>query len=94
MQYSFSKATLQDFHVIFDSLLLLLASALITGVVVRCIVRIWPIAPGEYDSDSPVFVRWKLVSVLYRLGQGAFAALYVRSDQASGRNPVRGEARG
>ncbi|HOB45617.1 MAG TPA: DapH/DapD/GlmU-related protein [Zoogloea sp.] len=71
MQYSFSKALLQDFHVIFDSLLLLLAFGLITGVVVRCIVRIWPIAPGEYDSDSPVFVRWKLVSVLYRLGQGA-----------------------
>lgn len=69
--YPVSTRFLQDYHVVFDVLLFLLSYGLVSAVVVRLIVRIWSFAPGEYDAESPTFVRWKLVSVLYRLGQGA-----------------------
>lgn len=69
--YPWSKSLLHDYHVVFDVLLFLLAYGLVSAVVVRLTVRVWPIEPGEYGPESPVFVRWKLISVLYRLGQGA-----------------------
>lgn len=71
LAYPLARHVLQDYHVVFDVLLFLLSFGLVAAMVVRLIVRIWPIAPGEYGPDSPVFVRWKLLSVLYRFGQGA-----------------------
>lgn len=79
--YPWSKAVLADYHVVADFFLALLAYGLLSALAVRLILRLRPIAPGEYDGDSPVFTTWKLVTVVYRLGQGAllpFTTVFTR----------------
>lgn len=63
------------YHVLFDLLLLALAYGLLSALVVRSLVRWRPVAAGAHDMDSPVFAYWKLLTVLYRLGQGALRPL-------------------
>lgn len=79
--YPWSKAALADYHVVADFLLALLAYGLLSALVVRLLLRLRPILPGEYDGDSPVFTVWKLVTIVYRLGQGAllpFTTVFTR----------------
>ena len=66
-----TRATLGDYHVIADFLLLLLAYGLLSALAVRLLLGVRRIEPGEYGMDSPVFTWWKLLTFLYRLGQGA-----------------------
>lgn len=76
-----TKATLGDYHVIADFLLLLLAYGLLSALVVRVLLRVRRIEPGEYSMDSGVFVYWKLLTILYRLGQAAllpFTPVFVK----------------
>src|SRR4030095_6536541 len=58
-------------HVILDFSAVLLAYGLLSALVIRILLRLKPILPGEYDQDSPVFTFWKLVTIVYRLGQRA-----------------------
>ena len=79
--YPWSKALLSDYHVVADFFLALLAYGLLSALAVRLILRLRPILPGEYDGDSPVFTVWKLVTIVYRLGQGAllpFTTVFTR----------------
>lgn len=76
-----TTAVLADYHVVADFLLLLLFYGLLSAVAVRVLLRVQPIAPGEYDGDSPVFTFWKLITIVYRLGQGAllpFTTVFTR----------------
>ncbi|HNE16695.1 MAG TPA: hypothetical protein PLL39_11740, partial [Rhodocyclaceae bacterium] len=76
-----TTAALADYHVVADFLLLLLFYGLLSAVAVRVLLRVQPIAPGEYDGDSPVFTFWKLITIVYRLGQGAllpFTTVFTR----------------
>ena len=76
-----SRALLAEYHVIFDFFLLLLVYGLLSAIVVRAILGLQPIPPGEYDCGSRVFVIWKLVTIVYRLGQGAlkpFTTVFTR----------------
>lgn len=66
-----STALLPQHHVVVDFLLLLLAYGLFSALLVRLLLRFQPMRPGEYGMDSPVFTRWKLLTIVYRLGQGA-----------------------
>jgi serine acetyltransferase len=76
-----TRATLGDYHAIADFFLLLLAYGLLSAVVVRLLLGFRRIEPGEYSMDSPVFTYWKLLTILYRLGQGAllpFTPVFVK----------------
>lgn len=70
-----SKALFSDYHVLADFFLALLLYGLLSAVFVRILLRIRPIAPSSYGMDSPVFTRWKLVTIVYRLGQSALRPL-------------------
>lgn len=65
------KTVFGDYYVIAGFFLVLLAYGLLSALLVRLLLRFRPIPPGVYGADSPVFTYWKLVTVVYRLGQGA-----------------------
>lgn len=57
------------YYVIADFLLTLLVYGLLSAVLLRVMLRIHPITPGDYPMESPAFAYWMLLSVVYRLGQ-------------------------
>ncbi len=76
-----TRTYLGDYHAIADFLLLLLAYGLLSALVVRTLLKVRRIEPGEYAMDSGVFTYWKLLTILYRLGQGAllpFTPVFVK----------------
>jgi serine acetyltransferase len=76
-----TTALLPQHHAVLDFLLLLLAYGLFSALLVRLLLRVQPMRPGEYSMDSPVFTRWKLLTIVYRLGQGAlvpFTPVFVK----------------
>ena len=66
-----SSRWLGAYHVLFDLALLLLAYGLLSALAVRLLLRLRPIPDGSHGMDSPVFTHWKLVTIIYRMGQGA-----------------------
>lgn len=62
---------LGDYHVLAELTLLMVLYGALTAALVRSLLRLKPIKPGIYDEDSPIFTYWKLITVMYRLGQGA-----------------------
>lgn len=70
-----SKALFSDYHVLADFFLALLLYGLLSAALVRVLLRVQPIPTGSYAMDSPVFTRWKLVTIVYRLGQSALRPL-------------------
>lgn len=76
-----TRAYLGDYHAIADFFLALLAYGLLSALVVRVMLKVRRIESGEYSMDSPVFTYWKLLTILYRLGQGAllpFTPVFVK----------------
>ena len=62
-------------------LLALLVYGLLSAMLVRVLLKIRPMKPGEYSMDSSVFTYWKLLTIVYRLGQGAlnpFTPVFVK----------------
>ena len=70
-----TRGLLGAYHVLVDLALLLLSYGLLSALVVRSIVKLTPLAPGAHGLDSAEFARWKLLTVLYRFGQGALRPL-------------------
>lgn len=70
-----SRQLFADYHVLADAALALLLYGLLSAAMVRVLLHLMPILPGRYGADSPVFARWKLITVIYRLGQGALNPL-------------------
>ena len=66
-----SSRWLGSYHVLFDLALLMLAYGLLSALAVRVLLRLRPIPDGSHGMDSPVFTHWKLVTIIYRMGQGA-----------------------
>lgn len=66
-----SSSSFLQYHVVVDFFVFLALYGVLSALVVRAILRIRPIVAGDYDMDSPVFSRWKIVTILYRLGQKA-----------------------
>jgi len=76
-----TQTFLGDYHAVADFFLVLLAYGLLSAFVVRLMLRIRRIRPGEYSMDSRVFTYWKLLTILYRLGQGTllpFTPVFVK----------------
>lgn len=66
-----SRHLFAEYHILFDLGFGRLLYGVLTAVLVRAMLRVRPIAPGAYGEQSPVFTYWKLITVVYRLGQGA-----------------------
>lgn len=64
-------AALQPYHVLLEPVLFLLGYGLASAVAVRLLLRWRPLPAGTYDQEAPEFTHWKLVTVTYRMGQGA-----------------------
>ncbi|HOW76252.1 MAG TPA: DapH/DapD/GlmU-related protein [Candidatus Competibacteraceae bacterium] len=76
-----SIALTAEYHVLIDFLLALLFYGLLSALFVRLLLRFRPMESGEYAMDSPVFTYWKLLTIVYRLGQGAllpFTPVFVK----------------
>jgi len=76
-----STAFFSEYHVIVDLMLALLCYGLLSALLVRVLLKIRPMEPGEYSMDSSVFTYWKLLTIVYRLGQGAlnpFTPVFVK----------------
>ncbi|PYI87184.1 MAG: hypothetical protein DME26_06935 [Verrucomicrobia bacterium] len=76
-----SKSLLGDYYVVADFFMVLLTYGLLSAFVVRLLLRFRKIQSGEYTMDSLVFTYWKLLTILYRLGQGAllpFTPVFVK----------------
>lgn len=76
-----SRILFEDYHVIVDLFLVLFAYGLFSALVVRLMFKFRRIQPGEYSMESSVFIYWKLLTILYRLGQGAllpFTPVFVK----------------
>jgi len=66
-----TRALLGPYHVLADLALALLAYGLASAAVLRLLLRLRPMPLGEHGADSVAFTYWKLLTVVYRLGQGA-----------------------
>ena len=73
--WPWSSRLLGNYHVLFDLALLILAYGLLSALAVRLLLRIRPIPDGSHGMDDPVFTQWKLVTIIYRMGQGALAPM-------------------
>ena len=70
-----STPLLGDYHVLFDLALLLLGYGLLSALAVKLLLRFRPIPAGNFGMDDPTFTQWKLVTIVYRMGQGALAPM-------------------
>ncbi len=59
------------YHVLVDAALFFIVYGLASALAVRGMLRWRPLPAGSHGEESPVFTHWKLVTVSYRLGQGA-----------------------
>lgn len=66
-----SGKILGDYHVIADALAFLLSFGLVAALWMRVLLAIWPLQPGDHAMDQPIFVVWKLSTVIYAFGRGA-----------------------
>lgn len=70
-----------DYYAIADFLVLLLAYGVFSGIAIRLLVTVRKLEPGEYAMDSRAFGYWKLLTIVYRLGQAAllpFTPIFLR----------------
>ena len=66
-----SRMVFGEYHVVVDVLVLILGFGLVTAMSVRILLRLWPLSPGDYSMDDPVFTRWKVIVVLSEFGRSA-----------------------
>jgi serine acetyltransferase len=60
-----------DYHVLIDLVLGLLAYGLLSAAALRRLLHWRPLPAGAHDMDSPIFTYWKLLTIVYRMGQAA-----------------------
>jgi serine acetyltransferase len=69
--HPYSARWLGPYHVLFDAALVFVGFGLLSAILVRIVLAVRPVQAGEYESGSAGFSQWMLLTVLYRLGQGA-----------------------
>ena len=72
----YTRLVFSDYHVLVDLVVGLLLYGLLSAGGVRILLRLRPILPGAHGFDSKVFTHWKLVTITYRLGQGALRPFF------------------
>ncbi len=70
-----STRLFQQYHVLADLLVLLLAYGVITALLLRVLLALKPMPSGTFSMNSPTFTYWKFLTVVYRLGQAALLPL-------------------
>jgi acetyltransferase-like isoleucine patch superfamily enzyme len=76
-----SMRWLGDYHVLVDGASLLLSYGLLSALLATVLQKLWPLRPGDYGMDQPIFVYWKLLTVNYEFGRGAllpFTTVFAR----------------
>lgn len=76
-----SSRWLGDYHILADSALFLLGYGLISASLTRMLLMLWPLRVGDYPMEGPIFVYWKLLTVIYEFGRGAllpFTTVFAR----------------
>jgi carbonic anhydrase/acetyltransferase-like protein (isoleucine patch superfamily) len=70
-----TTALLSEYHVVADFFAGLALYGALSALAVRVLLVVRRLEPGEYSMDSPVFAYWKVLTILYRLGQAALLPL-------------------
>jgi hypothetical protein len=68
-------ALLHGYHVVADFFAGLLFYGLLSAALVRVLIAVRPLEPGEYAADDATFTYWKLLTILHHLGQAALTPL-------------------
>lgn len=66
-----TRSALGPYHVVADAILLLVLFGVASAGLLRLLLAVKPVLPGRYESTSPMVGHWMLLTVVYRLGQGA-----------------------
>jgi len=66
-----TSTDLGEYHVIADFFVALFLYGIVSALLLRALLVVRRIVPGDYAMDSPTFAYWKLLTVIYRLGQKA-----------------------
>jgi hypothetical protein len=77
----FSLRWFGDYHVIVESLFFLLCFGFVAAMLMRALLIMRPLRPGNYSMDQGMFTYWKLLTVLYEFGRGAllpFTTVFLR----------------
>ncbi len=67
--FPFTSSYLGQYAVIFNFFLFLLAYGIISGAIIQILIRAKPLELGEFAMDHPNFTYWKLLTIVYRLGE-------------------------
>jgi acetyltransferase-like isoleucine patch superfamily enzyme len=67
----FTMRWLGSYHVLVDALVGFISYGVVSALVLRLLLRTKPLPAGEHALESPEFAYWKLLTAVYRLGQGA-----------------------
>lgn len=70
-----TRQLLGDYHVLLDFVLGLGLYGVASALVMRLLLWWRPIQPGTFGMDTQTFTHWKLVTVIYHLGQAALHPL-------------------
>lgn len=73
--YPWTSAWFSAYHVLVDAAVAVICYGLFSALVVRLLLRFKPM-PREkmvYPMDHPILTYWKLLTILYRLGESALA---------------------
>lgn len=65
----FTKVYLGDFHTIVEFFLFLLCYGLLSGFAIQVFLKMKPFQYGEFSMDHSQFTYWKLITVIYLLGE-------------------------
>jgi len=57
-----------SYTAIFNFFLFLLTYGAVSGLVIQVLVRVKPLKLGEFSMDHPNFTYWKLLTIVYRIG--------------------------
>ena len=61
------------YGILIDAGMVAVSYGLLSAALFRILLAFKPMPEGEHSMDTPAFVYWKLLTVLYRMGQGSLA---------------------
>ena len=59
------------YHWLVDGVAMLLVYGLLSSLLVRSMLAVFPLRPGEYRMNDPHFTYWKFYTVVHEFGRGA-----------------------
>lgn len=65
----YTATYVRSYSTIFNFFLFLFTYGVISGLIIQLLVLTKPLKLGEFTMDSPNFTYWKLLTIVYRLGE-------------------------